>query len=217
MADALIWGASGGIGQALVRLLKEEGWRVFAAARHTERIPDEADFVYGFDVMNPTTIAETELLVAHDTTGLDLIVYAAGDLRPDTITRTTFDQWQAVIDTNLTGAFLTASNSVYLLKDGGHMMFIGAYVDHVILPKMGAYAVAKAGLETLAAVLRKENRKHRFSVVRPGAVDTPFWEKAPFRKPADAKPAALVAQAILNHYHAGENADLNLSGIATAV
>ncbi len=90
------------------------------------------------------------------------------------------------------------------------MMFMGAYVDHVVLPKMAAYAVAKAGLETMVAVLRKENRKHKFTVVRPGAVDTPFWEKAPFKKPADAKSPEAVAQAIVAHYRTGENTDLNL-------
>ncbi|MGQ9850581.1 MAG: SDR family NAD(P)-dependent oxidoreductase [Aggregatilineaceae bacterium] len=210
MTDALIWGASGGIGQALVRILKQQGWRVFAAARNTSRIPSEADFTYRFDVALPNTINETQLLVAQDSAGLDLVVYAVGDLRPDLLKSTSFDDWMAVMHANLSGAFLVASRSLYLLKDAGHMMFMGAYVDHVVLPKMGAYAVAKAGLETMVAVLRKENRKHKFTVVRPGAVDTPFWEKAPFKKPADTKSPEVVARAILAHYLAGENSDLNL-------
>lgn len=210
MTDALIWGASGGIGQALVRTLKQQGWRVFAAARNTSRIPSEADFTYRFDVALPNTINETQLLVAQDSAGLDLVVYAVGDLRPDLLKSTSLDDWMAVMHANLSGAFLVASRSLYLLNDAGHMMFMGAYVDHVVLPKMGAYAVAKAGLETMVAVLRKENRKHKFTVVRPGAVDTPFWEKAPFKKPADAKSPEAVAQAIVAHYHTGENTDLNL-------
>ena len=210
MADALIWGASGGIGQALVRLFKQEGWRVFAAARNVSRIPDGADFTYRFDALMPGTINETQLLIAQDSQGLDLVVYAAGDLRPDLLKNTDPDDWSAVMHANLTGAFLIASKSLYLLNDAGHMMFMGAYVDHVVLPKMAAYAVAKAGLETMVTVLRKENRKHKFSVVRPGAVDTPFWEKAPFKKPADAKSPEVVARAILAHYLAGENSDLNL-------
>ncbi|MBN2472133.1 MAG: SDR family NAD(P)-dependent oxidoreductase [Anaerolineae bacterium] len=210
MADALIWGASGGIGQALVRTLKEQGWRVLAAARETSRIPGEADFTYYFDAALPHTINETQLLVAQDSPGLDLVIYAAGDLRPDLLKSASVDDWAAVMHANLSGAFLVASKSLYLLNDGGHMMVMGAYVDHVVLPKMAAYAVAKAGLETMIAVLRKENRKHKFTVVRPGAVDTPFWEKAPFKKPADAKSPEAVAQAIVAHYRTGENIDLNL-------
>lgn len=210
MSDVLIWGASGGIGQALVRRFKREGWRVFAAARSTDQIPGEADFTYRFEAADPTTIEATELLVAHDTPGLDLVIYAAGNLRPDLLKKTGHGAWLAVIDSNLTGAFLAASKSLYILNDGGHMMFIGAYVDHVTLPKMAAYAAAKAGLETMVHVLRKENRKHKFSVVRPGAVDTPFWENAPFKKPADAKAPDTIAKAMLAHYQRGENDDLNL-------
>ena len=107
MADVLIWGASGGIGQALVRLLKQEGWRVFAAARDASRIPDEADYTYRFDASMPDTINETQILVAQDSQGLDLVVYAAGDLRPDLLNNTDLDNWSSVIDANLTGAFLS--------------------------------------------------------------------------------------------------------------
>jgi 3-oxoacyl-[acyl-carrier protein] reductase len=210
MANVLIWGASGGIGQALVRLFKQEGWRVFAAARDVSRIPDGADFTYRFDALMPSTINETQILIAQDSQELDLVVYAAGDLRPDLLKNTDPDDWSAVMHANLTGAFLIASKSLYLLNEGRHMMFLGAYVDHVMLPKMAVYAVAKAGLETMVTVLRKENRKHKFSVVRPGAVDTPFWDKAPFKKSVDAKSPEVVARAILAHYLAGENSDLNL-------
>jgi NAD(P)-dependent dehydrogenase (short-subunit alcohol dehydrogenase family) len=210
MANALIWGASGGIGRALVRILKQNGWQVFAAARDITRIPDEADFTYTFDAAIPATISETQLLVAQDSRGLDLVIYAAGSLRPALLKKTEPDDWSVVIDANLTGAFLAASGSLYMLNDAGHLMFMGAYVDHVTLPKMASYAVAKAGLETMVDILRKENRRQRFSVVRPGAVDTAFWENAPFKKPANAKSPEAIAQAILEHYNKGENSDLNL-------
>ncbi len=210
MTSALIWGASGGIGQALVRTLKQNGWRVYAAARDTSRIPPQADFSYSFDAMQPATISEVQLLAAQDSDGMDLVVYAAGNLRPELLKNASLDDWSAVIQANLTGAFLVAGKSLYLLREGGHMMFLGAYVDHVTLPKMASYAVAKAGLETMVSVLRKENRRHRFSVVRPGAVDTPFWASAPFKKPSDAKSPEAVAAAILAHYRAGTNDDLNL-------
>jgi NAD(P)-dependent dehydrogenase (short-subunit alcohol dehydrogenase family) len=75
---------------------------------------------------------------------------------------------------------------------------------------MGAYAVAKAAIEPLVAVLRKENRKMRFTIVRPGAVDTDLWNNAPFKKPADVKTPQSVARAILDHYQSGEAGDLNL-------
>ncbi|GAB4576404.1 MAG: SDR family oxidoreductase [Anaerolineae bacterium] len=210
MPDALIWGASGGIGSALVRVLKQAGWRVFAAARDVATVPAEADHAYAFDAANPTSISQVEILVAHETEGLDLVVYAAGDLRAELLKKQSADDWSAVLDANLNGAFLAASKSLYILKPDGHMFFMGAYIDHVTLPKMGAYAVAKAGLAVLVEVLRKENRKQRFSLVRPGAVDTAFWEAAPFKKPANIKPPEAVATAILAHFDAGQNTDLDL-------
>ncbi|GAB4413788.1 MAG: SDR family oxidoreductase [Anaerolineae bacterium] len=210
MADALIWGASGGIGAALVSTLHHAGWRVLAVARDVARIPAQASFVCSFDAANPASFKEASTLLAHETQGVELAVYAAGELRAELLKKMSLTDWDAVLVSNLTGAFLAASHSLYLLNEGGLMAFIGAYVDHVTLPKMGAYAAAKAGLETLVTVLRKENRRQRFAVVRPGAVNTALWQNAPFRLPADAKPPEAVAQAILAHYHSGGNDDLNL-------
>lgn len=65
---------------------------------------------------------------------------------------------------------------------------------------MGAYAVAKAGLEPLINVEQEENRKINFTLVKPGAVATDFWENAPFKMPADAKSPVVVAQAIVTQF-----------------
>ena len=108
--------------------------------------------------------------------------------------------WSAVLDSNLNGAFLTISQTVHLINEGGQATFIGAYMDHLILPKMGAYAVAKAALEPMVSVLQKENRKVNFTLVKPGAVATDFWNNAPFKMPADAKSPDIVAQAIITQY-----------------
>lgn len=210
MADAVVWGASGGIGAALVTVLHQAGWRVLAVAREPGRVPAQAGFVCSFDAANPASFKEAGTLLAHETQGAELVVYAAGDLRAELLRKMSAADWEAVLASNLTGAFLAASHSLYLLNEGGLMAFIGAYVDHVTLPKMGAYAAAKAGLEALVTVLRKENRRQRFALVRPGAVNTGFWQKAPFKLPADAKTPQAVASAILAHYQSGQDGDLNL-------
>lgn len=210
MPEALIWGASGGIGSALVRTLKGRGWRVFAAARDESRIPGEADQTYRFDAGAAQTISGIPPLIAPESDGLDLMVYAAGALRNGLLDRMPPDEGRLVLESNLTGAWLAAQSSLPLMKDGSLMVFIGAYIDHLILPKMGVYAAAKAALDPLVAVLAKENRKLRFSIVRPGAVDTPFWEQAPFKLPKDAKPPAVVAEAIYGHWISGQGGDLNL-------
>jgi NAD(P)-dependent dehydrogenase (short-subunit alcohol dehydrogenase family) len=208
--DALVWGASGGIGSALVRTLKQENWRVFAAARNMDRIPSEADYSLRFDARDPGTVADVHYTVAYESDGIDLMIYAAGSLRSGAIREFTPEDWAEVVAGNLTGAYLAAGNGLSVMKSEAHAVFIGAYVDHLILPKMGAYAAAKAGLEPLVAVLRKENRKMRFTIVRPGAVDTPLWENAPFRKPGNTKDPHMVARAILQHHQSGAAGDLDL-------
>jgi NAD(P)-dependent dehydrogenase (short-subunit alcohol dehydrogenase family) len=200
MPDALIWGASGGIGQALVRQLKNDDWRVFTASRDIESIPEGVYDSYRFDATNYEAIREIAVDLAHQTSGLDLWVYAAGGLQSDLLRKMSPNAWSAVLDSNLTGAFLTISQTLHLIKEGGQAAFIGAYVDHLILPKMGAYAVAKAGLEPMVKVLQKENRKMNFTLVKPGAVATNFWKNVPFRMPADAKSPDIVAQAIVAQY-----------------
>ncbi len=200
MNDALIWGASGGMGQALVNQLNNDGWRVFAAARDKEAIPDGVHERYHFDAANGTAIRDIAIDLAQQTNGIDLWVYAAGEMRADLLSKTSLESWSAVLDSNLNGAFLAISHTIHLLNENGQAAFIGAYVDHLVLPKIGAYAAAKAGLEPLVSVLQKENRSVNFTLVKPGAVATDFWENVPFRMPADAKSADVVAQAIISQY-----------------
>jgi NAD(P)-dependent dehydrogenase (short-subunit alcohol dehydrogenase family) len=198
------------MGQALINQLNSTGWRVFAASRDVEAIPAGVYERYRFDAANPGTIKDIAIDLAHQTNGLDLWVYAAGELQADLLGKMSPQTWSAVLDSNLTGAFLTISHTVHLLNEGAQAAFIGAYIDHLILPKMGAYAVAKAGLEPLVSVLQKENRKINFTLVKPGAVATDFWQDAPFKMPADAKSPDIVAQAIFDQYEQGARGVLAL-------
>jgi short-subunit dehydrogenase len=83
--------------------------------------------------------------------------------------------------------------------------------ERMQMPGLSAYAAAKAGLEAFAESLRKEARKRRITVVRPGAVATPFWENVPFRMPANAMTPEAVAAAILSAYEAKHSGKLDLS------
>jgi NAD(P)-dependent dehydrogenase (short-subunit alcohol dehydrogenase family) len=210
MPEALIWGASSGIGRALVTTLHQQGWTVFAAARNTANNPAEADLNVEFDAASESSVKEAVYHVAQAATQLDLMVYAAGHLAADTLEAFNAQAWHAVMNSNLHGALYTARSTLPLLREGAHVFFIGAYVEHLILPKFGAYAVAKAGLEPLVQIMQKEHRKHKFTIVHPGPVDTGFWANAPIRLPKDAKSPTVVSEAILAHYTNGQNGPLNL-------
>ncbi len=211
MPNALIWGASSGMGQALVNQLSDAGWTTYAVARDTSKIPSTADYTYEFDADSPDSISQACFLVSQQVDGVvDLTVYFSGNLAYDKLDAIGYDGWMATMNSNLNGAFLCATESLHLMEKGGHLMFIGAYIDHIRLPKMGAYAVAKAALAELVTMLRKENRRMNISIIRPGAVDTPFWEQVSFKKPDDAKSPDVIAQTIIQHYDSNKGDDINL-------
>jgi 3-oxoacyl-[acyl-carrier protein] reductase len=201
MPNALIWGASGGIGSALIQQLKSNGdWTVYAAARDTDRIPDHADEKFRFDASAPETYKEVALILADDAVSLDLVVYAAGGIISDKMEDYGAETWQMVIDANLNGAYLGLQSVLHLVPKGGHLMVIGAYVDKIMLPKFGAYTVAKAGLEPMMTIFKKENRRKYFTLVRPPAVDSAFWDNVPFNVPDGALAPQQVASAIISQY-----------------
>ncbi len=210
MPQALIWGASGGIGSALVRTLKSAGWHVYAAAREESRIPPKADLMSAFRADSEYSIQATVARIAYESSELDLVVYAAGGLQAATVSDLSAADWQAVLDANLTGAYLCAKHSLPLLKADGHMLFMGAYTDKITLPRFAAYAGAKAALETFVAVLAQENRRQKFTLVKVGAVDTPFWHSVPFALPKTALSAESVAAQLLEHFNSGHGGVLEL-------
>lgn len=209
MPDAVIWGASGGIGRALVTLLKDEGWRVLAAARREEAVP-LADLHCHFDAEKPDSVRDATMFMAQHTDGVELMVYAAGGMIAAPLDTLSPQEWARVLAANLTGPYLVAHHALGLMSENGHVAFIGAYVDRLTLPKFGAYASAKAGLETLVGVLQKEHRRLKFSLIRPSAVATPFWDNVPFNLPRGALSPEAVARAVVSRYQAGDKGVLDL-------
>ena len=201
MPTAFIWGAAGGIGGATVKHLKTNGWTVYGAARNLEKIPTNADDKFAFDAADPESYKEIALLLAQQGAALDLVVYAAGGIQADTLEKLGADTWTQVMDANLNGAYLGVQSLLHLVPKSGHVMVIGAYVHKITLPKFGAYTAAKAALEPMMTIFAKENRRKQFTLVRPPAVDSAFWENVPFNMPDGALAPEAVAEAILERYN----------------
>jgi len=210
MPTALIWGASGGIGSALVEQLKDANWQVYAAARNTDNIPSAADEKFHFDASKPDSYKEVALILAQDGIEPDLVVYAAGGIVSDKMDAYNAETWHQVIDANLNGAYLGLQSVIHLVPKGGHLMVIGAYVDKIMLPKFGPYTTAKAGLEPMMTIFAKENRRKNFTLVRPPAVESAFWDNVPFSIPDGALATSDVASAIIQQYNNKETGTLDL-------
>lgn len=210
MPTGLVWGASGGIGAALVRELKRRGWAAYGAARDESHVPSEADGVVSFDAEWPDTIGNAVFGVAQAVEGIDLVVYAAGGMYPATLEKTDPAAWGRVMAANLSGAQWALTASLPLLTANAHVMMIGAYIDRITLPRMGAYVAAKAGLEAWAKIFAKENRKQRVTLVRMPAVDTAFWRNVPFNLPAGALTPEHAANAMLDWHDGGQSGVLEI-------
>jgi 3-oxoacyl-[acyl-carrier protein] reductase len=198
---AMIWGAGGGIGRALVYRLREEGWRVLVMGRHTIYLSDLTPDLFEADVADPGSVERAIAAASQDLKQLDLWIYAAGDIAAHKVSEASPKTWQRILDANLTGAYLTAHHSLSLLAPDAHMVFLGAVSERLRLPRLSAYAAAKVGLEAFVEVLGKEERKRRVTLVRPAAVDTPLWDKVPFKLPQGALSPDQAAERILAGYY----------------
>ena len=210
MSTAMVGGAGGGIGRALVAKLVEEGWTAWAIARTPGDLERLTPHVFQADVSSVRAVQQAVLAVNESGAQIDLWAYAVGDIEAVTVAEMPPETWQRLLDANLRGAYLAVHYSLPLLAPAAHIFFLGAVSERMRLPRLSAYAAAKAGLEALAESLRKEQRKRRVTVVRPGAVDTPFWEKVPFKLPPHAPPPEHVAKAILTAYGERHKGPLDL-------
>lgn len=211
MATAMIWGASGGIGRATVTALVQDGWTVLAFARRTDGVDELTPHVYEADVASETAVEQAVMFAAQEAETVDLWVYAAGDITAAPVADLAFADWQRILTANLSGAYLALHHSLPLLAEDAHIVLLGAVSERLRLPGLAAYASAKAGIEAFADVLRKEQRKRRVTVVRPGAVVTPLWDKVPMKLPADAATPEQVAQRIVQAYQDGHKGTLDLT------
>jgi len=196
MSSTLLWGAAGGIGKALTQQLSEAGHSVVAISRHPAEMKALTPQVIAADISQPAQVNAAASMAARMGAPFDLFIYAAGDITSRKTAEITPADWNRIISANLTGAFLSTQASLPLLSPKARLVFIGAAHERLRLPGLAAYAAAKAGLEAFAEVLRKETRL-AVLVVRPGAVETPFWDKVPFSMPKNALGPAALAEQIL--------------------
>jgi NAD(P)-dependent dehydrogenase (short-subunit alcohol dehydrogenase family) len=177
---ALVIGGASGIGWAVASALTAEGCRVTiadlnadgAAARAAELGPPHAGA--GVDVTDEGTVA-----ALFDRAGpLDVVVNTAGIGGVGRITELPLEQFRAVVDVCLIGAFIVIKHAGRHLRDGGSLVSLTSLNARLAAPGMSAYCAAKAGLAMLTevAALELAARRIRVNAVSPGFVETPLTE-----------------------------------------
>lgn len=210
MKTAMVWGAGGGIGKALVERLMENDWEVVGVARHEGASTDLASIRVAADVAHPEDVQQAVEQAQAEVGEVNLWIYAVGDIMSTRVSEMSADDWRRILDANLSGAFTAVQTSLPLLSEDAHIVFLGGVSERLRLPGLSAYAAAKAGLEALGDVLRKEQRGRRVTVVRPKAVDTTLWDKVPFSLPRGAVQPHELAERILAAHEEGHDGVLDV-------
>jgi NAD(P)-dependent dehydrogenase (short-subunit alcohol dehydrogenase family) len=194
MKTALVFGAAGGIGRAVVQTFSQRDVRVLGVARDESRV--EGALATSADLSRDSDVAAACLWAAQQVGQIDALVFAAGGMFSAPLASTSSDELQRVFADNVFAAQNVLRHATPLLHEGSHRVLLGAYPDKLHFPKLGAYAMAKAAFDAWARVLLKEERQVKTTLVRLPAVDTPFWKKAPFPLPKGALSATAVAEAV---------------------
>lgn len=178
---ALVTGASSGIGAHLAGTLARAGAEVVLAARRAERLEAECARLAAVGararplVMDVADAGSVEAAFASLDAPLDILVHASGIAVAKAAAETSEDEWDAVLDTNLKGAFLVARAAVPLMRPaGGSIITIASILGTGVLKRVAAYAASKAGLVQLTRALALEHAREgiRVNAIAPGYIET---------------------------------------------
>ena len=172
--SVLVTGGSRGIGLAVARVLAAQGDKV-AVTYRSSGCP-EGFFGVRADVTSADDVEAAFEAVEAEQGPVEVLVANAGITRDTLLLRMTDDDWDAVIDTNLTGAYRVARRAArgMLRAHAGRMIFISSVVGLSGGAGQANYAATKAGLVGFARSVAREfgSRGITANVVAPGFVDT---------------------------------------------
>jgi len=194
----LVLGATGGIGQAVLKKLIKQDGVVIAAARDADKLKQLSDSysldTYIVDGTDVNQVDELFNLIVQKYGRLDSVVNCIGSILLKPAHLTTNDEWQQIISTNLNTAFAIVRAAGKHMSLGGSVVLLSSGAAMIGVPNHEAIAAAKAGINglVLSAAATYAHRNLRFNAVAPGLVATPATVKITSNKTA-------LAASISNH------------------
>ncbi len=185
---ALVTGGTRGIGAAISTGLKAAGFTV--AANYAGNVEKAEAFkaetgipVFRFDVSDPEAAAAGVKAVEADLGPVDVLVNNAGITRDGTLHKMTFDQWSAVIRTNLDSMFCMTRPLIEGMRDRNYGRIINISSINGQKGQAGQtnYSAAKAGVIGFTKALAQENARKGITVncICPGYIDTEMVQAVP--------------------------------------
>lgn len=179
---ALVTGSTRGIGRAIAESLAGAGAKVAVVGRDADRAKEAAAAIspeargYACDVADSAAVAALVEAVEKDFGGVDILVNNAGLTRDNLLMRLKDDDWDAVINANLRGAFVAmrAATRGMMKRRWGRIINIASVVGVVGNKGQSNYGASKAGLIGLTKSVAKElaSRNILANVVAPGFIET---------------------------------------------
>jgi NAD(P)-dependent dehydrogenase (short-subunit alcohol dehydrogenase family) len=171
---AVVTGGGTGIGRAVALALAGEGWAVAVAGRRREPLDATAEAGRGAgahmlavpaDVGDPRSVEALFAAVREAFGRLDLLFNNAGSGAPAVpLEDLTYAQWKAVVDANLTGAFLCTQAAIRIMKDqqprGGRIINNGSISAHAPRPFSAPYTATKHAITGLTRSTSLDCRQH---------------------------------------------------------
>ena len=185
MKTALVTGGSRGIGKA-ISLSLGKSFNVVVGYSSSKDSAEEVvkDIVKSggtakaiqVDVKSSESIENAFVTIEEEFDGVDVLVNNAGIAKDNILPRLKEDDWNDVIDTNLSGSFKTSQRAIkHMMKNKwGRIVFISSIVGMMGNQGQANYAASKAGLIGLSKSIAKEmgSRNITSNVIAPGYVDT---------------------------------------------
>jgi 3-oxoacyl-[acyl-carrier protein] reductase len=172
--SVLVTGGNRGIGLAIATAFKEAGDQVAVTYRSGE--PPEGFLGVKCDVTDAAQVDAAFDTIAAEHGPVEVLIANAGITRDTLLLRMTDDDWDSVIQTNLTGSFRVAKRAAkgMLRLRRGRIVFISSVVGLLGSPGQVNYAASKSGLIGMARSMARElgSRGITTNVVAPGFVET---------------------------------------------
>ncbi len=177
---ALITGANGGIGLAVVGYFAEKNWRVAAVSRSKLgfELPEGVEF-YQVDIGDPAQVKDLFKQVADKYGRLDTLVNNAAIQIAKPLLETSIEEWDSLMDVNLRAVFVSVKEAYPLLKKvHGSIVNIASVHAVATSADIASYAASKGAMLALTRAMAIEFApdKVRVNTVLPGAVDTPMLD-----------------------------------------
>ena len=185
--NIIVTGASGGIGNAIIKKLYEAGANILASGTRIEKLEELKKNFQGikilkFDISQSDKIEEFIENATNELGGsLDGIVNNAGITQDNLAIRMSLDEWQKVININLTSTFLMSKFAIkkMLKNKSGKIVNITSVVGHTGNLGQANYTASKAGIVAMSKSLAIEYAKKNINIncISPGFIQTAMTDK----------------------------------------